>query len=242
MRSQTKKRIYSNLIGFGFIFILAFFIVYGYNYWRHPAKPISKVHIPSKYLSIGIDISHHQGEINWPSLFIHSSYDTLIHFVYCKATEGEDFFDTQFSENRKKLNELGIFNGAYHFYRPKTSPITQAAHFLNTYTYREIDLPPVLDVEIDLRAGDEKLREGIRQWLEIIEEKTGQRPIIYCPLNFYKNKFKDHFPEYQFWIAAYSSEPIETDDEQVIMWQFTDRGIIPGIKEKVDLNFSKFIP
>ena len=38
--------------------------------------------IPFGFASFGIDISHHQGEIDWDELMTKQAYDTVIHFVY----------------------------------------------------------------------------------------------------------------------------------------------------------------
>src|SRR5574343_1476928 len=63
--------------------------------------------IPAGFPSFGIDISHHQGEIDWDELMVTEHYDTIIQFVYCKATEGSDHIDTQWERNRTILSKLG---------------------------------------------------------------------------------------------------------------------------------------
>jgi lysozyme len=194
--------------------------------------------IPSGYTSFGIDVSHHQGTIDWLELFNTEHYDTIVHFVYCKATEGNTHIDTRWEENRKTLNNMGIPNGAYHFFATKDPPRPQVAHFLNYWEKREVDLPPVLDVETE-GFSDEDLRAKMTIWLEEVERLSGMRPIIYTSLNFYETKFKNHFPNYKFWIAAYSRVPDIKNDKRVLHWQYSENGTLPGIKERVDFNVSK---
>lgn len=194
--------------------------------------------IPKGFNSVGIDVSHHQGEIDWDELFDEKGFDTLIDFVYCKTTEGGDHFDKQWERNRKILNDKGILNGAYHYFKFQSDPILQARHFIRTWKQRDIDLPPALDVE-DEPPTTEELIEKMRIWLHYVEGITGMRPIIYTSLNFYETKFKNQFPGYLFWIAAYSRKPEYLDEKQVIHWQFSETGRLPGISEKVDLNVSK---
>jgi lysozyme len=196
--------------------------------------------IPVGFPSIGIDVSHHQGEMDWYKLFVETGYDSLIKFVYCKATEGNTHLDRQWERNRRILSELGIQNGAYHFFNPKDDALLQAQHFLNTWKKRDIDLPPVLDVETE-GINDEDLILKIQVWLNEVENKTGMQPIIYTSLNFYKTKFHEYFKNYKFWIASYSSKPNCINDERIIHWQFSETGKIPGTKEKVDLNVSKLM-
>jgi lysozyme len=194
--------------------------------------------IPKGYASVGIDVSHHQGTIDWNELLIDKGFDTIIDFVYCKVTEGSDHLDTKWSTNREKLNDLGVLNGAYHYFSTKTPPRPQAAFFLEHWDEREIDLPPALDVEEE-GFSDEDLIAKMQIWLTEVERISGRRPIIYTSLNFYETKFRNKFPGYKFWLAAYSREPEYMTDPDVIHWQFSESGKLPGIEEKVDINVSK---
>jgi len=193
--------------------------------------------VPEGYKSIGIDVSHHQGEIDWDALLIDGHFDTIIDFVYCKATEGSDHTDTQWARNREYLNARGVHNGAYHFFNPKTPPKPQAEHFLSVYKHRSIDMAPVLDVEEE-GFSDEDLIAKIRIWAEEVKKRTGMKPVIYTSLSFYETKFRGKLDEYQFWLAAYSREPAFMSDPNVIHWQFSEEGKLPGINENVDLNVS----
>lgn len=208
---------------------------------RKPMNAFSfRQSVPKGFPSIGIDVSHHQGDIDWKKLLNESGFDTLIQFVYCKATEGNTHLDTKWLRNRGILNNLGIPNGAYHFFIPTDPPRPQAAHFLNIWKKRDIDLPPVLDVETE-GFSDEDLIAKMKIWLEVVEQKSGMRPIIYTSLHFYQTKFQDAFPDHKFWIAAYSRKPECIDDSRIVHWQYSETGKLPGVREKVDLNVSKLI-
>ena len=205
-------------------------------------KPLSvssfRKSVPEGFQSIGLDVSHHQGVINWEKLMTESGFDTLIHFVYCKATEGNTHFDREWVTNRTILNEMGIPNGAYHFFTPTDPPLPQAEHFLNRWVRRDIDLPPVLDVETE-GFSDEDLIAKMKIWLDHVEKVSGMRPIIYTSLHYYETKFQKEFLNYKFWVAAYSRKPSCIDDKRIIHWQYSESARLPGIKEKVDLNVSK---
>ena len=196
------------------------------------------IQLPKGYKSSGLDVSHHQGEIHWDKLVNITPFDTLIDFVYCKATEGSTHIDGQWETNRTQLNQLGIRNGAYHFLNPNTTSVPQAKHFLTIWKHREIDLPPVLDVEKEA-TSDKILINNMYDWLEYVERKSGFRPIIYTSYSFYRNKFKNEFKDYQFWIASYDKDPRALSDKRIVHWQFTDNITLPGISEKVDFNVSK---
>jgi lysozyme len=52
---------------------------------------------------IGVDVSGHQGDIDWPSLAAGG-----VGFAYIKATEGGDFRDTYFQENSSSAKAAGM--------------------------------------------------------------------------------------------------------------------------------------
>ncbi|RFC54694.1 glycoside hydrolase family 25 protein [Brumimicrobium aurantiacum] len=194
--------------------------------------------IPTNYKGFGIDVSHHQGQINWDTL-LSRKVTPQIQFVYLKATEGINHVDREWDYNRNKLLDLGIKHGAYHFFRPNIDPVTQAKHFLSNYKPLEKDLTPVLDVEIEGQT-DDVLLQDVALFLSTIEKQTGKRPIIYTSFHFYRTKFQDSFLNYKFWIAAYSTPFVLPKDERILYWQFTDQADLPfhrGVK--VDLNVSR---
>ena len=198
--------------------------------------PTHFTELPSNFHSYGIDVSHHQQKIDWDQVFLNS--DSLISFVYCKATEGIDHVDSQWERNRAVLLKKKIAHGAYHFFLPKKPAKLQAIHFLKQYEINSADLPPVLDAEIE-GENNTQLVNQMKIWLNYIEEKTGRRPIIYTSYNMYKEILKHQFKEYKFWVANYNNISSRFQDDEIIHWQYSDNGKVHGIKGQVDLNFSK---
>jgi lysozyme len=233
----------SMLLVFTGIALFAFFI-FVRNKVREARWEIAKEKIvraiPFGFSSFGIDISHHQGEIDWNELIKDQGYDTIIHFVYCKTSEGTDHLDTKWYHNRKFLRKLNIPNGAYHFFRT-TDPIKQADFFLTHWKHRPNDLPPMLDVEYEC-AHHPQLIADMRLWLKRVEKKTGLRPIIYTSLHLYETKFQNDLNDYKFWIASYSRRPAQLDtDQRIIHWQYSCEGHLPGIDHRIDMNVSKIL-
>lgn len=192
--------------------------------------------LPPSFISHGIDVSHHQGPIDWENYKLAS--DSLLSFVYCKSTEGLSHVDSQWKKNREQLLELGIAHGTYHFFQPLSNPAKQAEHFLAHYSPQAGDLPPVLDAET-MGSSDAQLIEAMKIWLNAVETKTGQRPIIYTSHDFYRTKFIGKFPKHQFWIANYNANVSGLEDPQIVHWQYNDHGNVPGINGPVDMNYSK---
>ncbi len=203
---------------------------------RHEVKPITTLsQPPHPFISHGLDVSHHQGDINWQKVL--DSFDTIVPFIYCKATEGETHIDTKFNRNRKELQALNIKHGAYHFFQPKVNAIEQAIHFLSIYDFQQNDLPPALDYEIETDEEDQLI--NIISWLKYVEKVTGKRPIIYTSYNIYINWLSKALPDYNFWVANYSDKTYRFKQDNIIHWQYSEQGVINGIEGFVDLNYSK---
>lgn len=243
VKSRKSKRVLKSNLRHRFViffFVLSlgcgFYYFYDSDLTDYRKKALES--IPEGFPTFGIDVSHHQGEIDWEHLFVEQHFDTIIHFVYCKATEGTDHYDTQWEKNRKDLLKLNIPHGAYHFFNPNSDPELQADHFLKHWKKSDYDLPPVLDVETEGK-NDRQLIEGMQIWLQRIEKKSGMRPVIYTSLNFFETKFMTVFKDYKFWIAAYSRRPQILEDSRIIHWQYSESGELPEIEENVDFNVSK---
>lgn len=192
--------------------------------------------MPYGYEVHGIDVSRHQGDINWDLLSTNQSAEAPIHFVFMKGTEGGDFKDVTFDNNLKNSRKNGFISGVYHFFSPRTSAKKQAKFFIKTVKLKSGDLPPVLDVEVIGKASKESFKDSVAMWLDIVERHYKQKPIIYTSYKF-KNKYLSDsiFNTYPFWIAHYYVNAVRYTGEWQF-WQHSDVGLVPGIDKEVDLN------
>jgi lysozyme len=183
----------------------------------------------------GIDVSQYQGTIDWENLeAIEEQFE--IKFVVVRATAGSKKVDRKFKTNWKNLSSTVYVQGAYHYYRPDENSTDQANNFIKNVKLRKGHLPPILDIE-KMPKGQSmtKLKEGLQNWLTIVEKQYGVKPIIYTGEKYYEDFLRDDFPNYKFWIANYNpwKEKIEDD---YLMWQFTGKAQLHGINELVDVN------
>ena len=204
----------------------------------------------------GIDISRHQHEkgrkrfgINWRNLRITSlgkRHDTEgrtypVSFVYIKATEGTTIVNRYFAADYQQARARHIHAGAYHFFSLSTGAAEQAEHFLRHAIVRKGDFPPVLDVEppeqqIERIGGDEELMRRIAVWMQIVERRTGMRPILYVSQMFINTHMKhadDIKRRYNVWIARYGQYK---PDVKLVYWQLCPDGRVQGITGPVDIN------
>ena len=203
------------------------------------SNPVSTAYTPPKQYPVrGIDVSHHQGVIDWELLRNQATIGDLpLSFAFIKATEGCDIVDSRFARNFSEAKKHGIMRGAYHFYRTSSPAKDQAEHFISHVKLEAGDLPPVLDVEVkpdDVPA--EAFRQGILEWLLRVEQHYGVRPILYTYHSFRQQYMRDSiFNLYPYWIAHYYVDSVRYRGHWHF-WQHSDRGELPGIKGQVDLD------
>lgn len=180
----------------------------------------------------GIDVSHYQSYIDWPTIS-----EQNISFTFIKATEGREMYDTLYCHNWNEASLAGLKRGAYHFFRPTIPANRQAENFISWVELQTGDLPPVLDVEVLDGVSQKQLLEGINTWLAIAEIHYGLKPILYTNLKFYNKLLAGQFDEYPVWIARYNDrQPTLACGRDWQFWQYGNRGRLDGIQGHVDFN------
>lgn len=179
----------------------------------------------------GLDVSHHQGEIDWEQVGGKERY----RFVFMKATEGKDFVDHRFQQNWKEAKRQGLHVGAYHFFSMKSSGKEQAQNFIRTVPDEEDSLPAVIDVEIPLYHDPEKVRRELGVLVSELEKHYGKKPLFYATYDTYHRYIRDAFPDHEIWIRDIVKQP-DLEGRDWLFWQYSNRGRVDGIGTYVDLN------
>lgn len=211
------------VLGYGFC------IYNGYLLLNNPSK--------KQYPVSGIDLSHYQGEVDWPVLAQQN-----IMFAYIKATEGSSHTDARFAYNWEESGKTDLAAGAYHFFSFDSSGDTQADHFIHTVGNRSGMLPPAVDVEYyaDKKSNPpdpESVREQLQIMLDRLEEYYHKPPVLYSTEDVWETYLKGHFDEYPLWIRNVVTKPDSQADWY--FWQYTNRGRLNGYAGEetfIDLN------
>ena len=209
----------------------------------------------------GVDVSHHQGAINWPALA--AGQGGRWRFAWVKATEGATFKDPRRVVNMRSAHAAGLATGAYHYARPaNNSPGAEADNLLAVLAEvdRELALPPVLDLEhrhpTPTAAGisPQELRSWVMEWLGIVAASTGQAPVLYTGSSYMAEFMGTKKPGWQpipalLWQPRYpnmnwmaSPEPLKRPHKIPGMpwavWQYSTPKGVAGIKpgKRCDVN------
>lgn len=179
----------------------------------------------------GIDLSHYQGEVFWEAIGDNSK----MAYVYLKATEGGDRIDDKYEQNIELAHKYGLKVGSYHFFRPKTPLKLQLENFKAQCRPSQQDLIPMIDVETKQGLSNDAFRDSLMTFLAMVEEAYHQKPLVYTGTNFYNRYMSGLMNGYKLMIAQYSSnEPVLNDGNDYMLWQYTGKGHIDGIRGYVD--------
>ena len=183
----------------------------------------------------GIDVSHHQGRINWSQ--VKRWKNKQISFVYIKATEGATFIDNRYKINFKEAKQAGFRVGSYHYFSTTSSPEQQFKNFMRQVDPRAQDIIPMIDLEENKNWSKEEYVSNLKIFLHLIEEQFKSKPLLYSVQGFYNTYIRNDFNSYHWNIARYNiKKPHLLDKNRWSLWQFSDKERIKGIKKYVDLN------
>ena len=191
--------------------------------------------IPDNNAIYGIDISHHQGIINWAE--VKEWEGQKIRFVYIKATEGATDIDHLYSQNFAEARKSRLLVGSYHYFRTSSSPQEQFDNFKKVTEKDSQDLIPLVDVEEKKNWDDKTFHKNLALFLRLVENHFGKKPLIYTVNSFYNQNLAGRYNENHFLIGRYGkNSPNMKDKRDWTIWQFSEAGQIEGIPKPVDID------
>lgn len=192
----------------------------------------------------GIDVYAGSGDIDWQKV----SQDGVA-FAYIRAAYGLKA-DEAAARNLQAARAAGIVCGVYHFLRTSASydkQIKLMLDLLDTLGVGPGDLPPAVDVE-DNPAFDGPWKpsnnvsylEAVERWVEQVRTRTGSEPVVYTRAGFWSELGNPGaFQSCPLWVASYRSDrpTLPAGWARYTFWQYSESGIVPGIAQKVDMNY-----
>ena len=185
----------------------------------------------------GIDVSYHQGNIDWGKV-----KGAGIEFAILRIGYGMYDYqkDKQFENNYKNARANGIPVGVYHYsYATSVEEAKKEANLVVKWLNgRDLEYPVYFDIEDNSQAklGKSTLNAMCRAFCEIIE-KAGYWAGIYSNKDWATNKISgaELGKDYTYWIAQYNSTCTYTGPYAI--WQYSSSGKVNGISGNVDMNY-----
>ncbi len=200
-------------------------------------------------LARGIDVSHWQGEIDWPAVAAAGVTDVVI-----KMGEGATYVDPAFARNWRGAAAVGLHVGAYHYFRALSStPKEQAESIARNLAQAGFDpARNLLALDVEERnnadASPERMAEGVHELLARIREDVapGYVATIYTSPNDWDLRVdwrRYDFGVHPLWVAHWGATPPRLPRSWAgrgwRRWQYSDAGRVAGIDAPVDLNWVK---
>lgn len=185
----------------------------------------------------GIDVSKHQGNIDWSKVKESKKVD----FAILRAGYGASTKDPKFEANYKGAKAAGIPVGAYwySYAESEEAAVKEAEQCLKVLKGKQFEYPIFYDIEENntLRLGMEKCTAIAKAFLEKVE-KAGYWVGLYSSKSHLENRFSSSLrARYAIWVAHYNVSATSYSGRYGI-WQKSDTGSVSGIVGNVDLDVS----
>lgn len=194
----------------------------------------------------GIDVSHHQGVIDWAKVAASGIKFAIMKAQYEAASHRKD---EQFEANYAGAVKHGIKTGVYiYIARASMADIEGDAYaLLNHLEKRPLEYGIWLDLEDSSVAttGKSYIRQLAYRYAKVFKE-AGYYVGIYCNRDWYLRLIHDDLKrDFDFWIARYPkndkgiynpNSSLKPTQNIAVAWQYSSKGHIDGIRGNVDLD------
>jgi lysozyme len=176
-----------------------------------------------------IDLSHHN---TIPSSLKPAKQSGIVGVIH-KMTEGTSYTDDKVKARYALARDAKMAWGLYHFIRPGKT-IAQADYFL-----AQAEALGVLDSQTLLALDWEDAgvpAQDALLFLDHIQNRSGRAPVLYSG-HVCKEDPDPELADYRLWLAQYAAScSLPEFAETWWLWQYTDKGQVPGIDPPTDLN------
>ncbi len=217
--------------------------------WKLTEFSMRKVGDDEKIKSYGIDVSEHQGEINWEAVKEYGIDFAIIRLGYSegenpgtRANGVKEGTDYTFEENYKAARAAGLKVGSYIYSYATTVEQAKldAKQALRALEGKTFEYPIYFDIEDDSQYNlSTALRtEMCITFMSMLIAK-GYKSGVYASESWFNTRL-DHAKIAEVgstWIAKWpASDQADEDHSDYHLWQFRSDGNIGGIHGNVDVN------
>ncbi|MFQ9515979.1 MAG: GH25 family lysozyme [Eubacterium sp.] len=219
--------------------ISAFEVVNGKAYESVISSPVKSNQ------SKGIDVSYHNGKIDWEKVRNAGISFAMIRLGYGTSKGG--VVDNKLDYNYTQAKKYGIKIGFYFYsYADNLKEAKKEAKFTVNLLekYKDAEYPVAFDFENAYRNKKKYKKSNtkiITKYCDYLESK-GYNTCVYSYLDFLKKSVNcKKISKYGIWLAKWTYNANNFSDggiSNVQIWQYSDKGTIKGISGNVDLNIN----
>ena len=193
----------------------------------------------SRAISKGIDVSYHNGTIDWKKVKQSEVEYAIIRCGYGTNDKSQD--DKKWEENVKGCVDNNIPYGVYLYSYADTveKASSEADHAIRLLQGKKLKYPVYYDLEED-KLRDKISKKTIADIAQTFCDKLSAKGYtvgIYANKDWFTNYLTDsRFNNWTKWVAQYNT--VCNYHGKYDMWQCSSSGSIPGISGRVDLNYS----
>lgn len=191
----------------------------------------------------GIDVSSHQGDIDWQAVADDGVQFAFIRAVYRGYGTGKLVVDEKCIQNIEGAQAAGIDVGVYVFSQAVSEEevMEEASTVFNLIDGYELQLPIVFDVEKvsdnEARTNALSVEDRTNLTIKFLDavEAAGYEGMIYHNTEMGAMLIDlTQLTKYPKWFAGYNKEFYWPYEYQ--LWQYSESGTVNGIKGNVDLD------
>ncbi len=194
-------------------------------------------------VSLGIDVSKWNGEIDWDVVKAEGVDFAIIRCGYRGSSSGWLVEDPYFFQNIQGAKRAGIKVGVYFFTQAidLVEAVEEASMVITLLGDTKLDFPIFIDTE-GANGGradnlDAATRTAVVNAFCQTIQNAGLEAGVYASRNWYLNRLNiDDLYGYKIWLAEYRETPLYEGNYD--LWQYTSSGSVAGIEGRVDLNVS----
>lgn len=190
----------------------------------------------------GIDISRHNGSIDWNAVKSSGVDYVIIRCGYRGSSSGALITDQNFQSNIKGATAAGLKVGIYVFSQAinEVEAVKEASLAVSLAKGYKLTYPIFIDTESSGGRADKidvATRTAVVNAFCQTVQSAGYQAGIYASKSWFETKLSmGSVGNYRIWLAQYAAAP--TYSGRYDMWQYSSKGTISGINGKVDLNLS----
>lgn len=190
----------------------------------------------------GIDVSRHNGEINWNAVKASGVDYVIIRCGYRGSLTGALIQDQNFNKNIQGATAAGLKVGIYVFSQAvnEVEAVKEASLAVACAKGYNLTYPIFIDTESSGGRADKidkTTRTAVVNAFCQTVANSGYKAGIYASKTWFEDRLNmSAVGNYRIWLAQYAAAP--TYKGRYDMWQYSSKGKISGINGNVDLNLS----